>query len=608
MPRLLRLFAALLVFCTLAAPGVAQNDTAASATHAEDHAGNKPTEVPVKASVAELLENERKAAAIEAAKQHSDHEPGKARTPLEAVLGLRHALREKDTERAAQYFDMRYLPEDFEQYTNEQLVNAFMFVFAQQNVLDITSISDDPEGSRDDGLAPYRDQVGSVTLSDQVIPVYLQRVPDGAGGRVWKLSNATIARIPDMWRELGYSDFAIWLGKLLPEFDVLGMANWQLVSLLTFFVVGWLVAGLITRVLAALVLLIPNQFPNGIRRFFAIPARVIVYLLLLQTTIQHLGLSVVARVYLQSSGIDFIAITIFITGTLTLWRDYKVRQLEAAGDIQYVALLRPLILIVKILVWITAALWWAKQAGFNVSAVIAGLGVGSLAVALAAQKTLENVIGAVTLYSARPVRAGDLCKFGPHLGLVEEIGLRSVTLRTLDRTVVTIPNAKFSAAEIENLSMRDRIRYYKFLQLQMPTVAQLRVILGELQRLFLSHPKVLQDTVSVRLSDIDAATAVVRIDCGVSTRDYQEYLAVAEDLNLRIIELVHDNGAIFSGTGQVLQLREFYQTDADKLAEVEGKLAAWREQGELPFPSVSATTREQLRGSLDYPPPGSPAP
>ena len=99
--------------------------------------------------------------------------------------------------------------------------------------------------------------------------------------------------------------------------------------------------------------------------------------------------------------------------------------------------------------------------------------------------------------------------------------MRSVTLRTLNRTLVTVPNSMFSSADIENFSVRDRIRFFKLLELQMPTPDQLRAILGEFRTLFASHPMVRQDTVSIRLADIEAATAVIRLDGGIMTRDYQ---------------------------------------------------------------------------------------
>ena len=236
-------------------------------------------------------------------------------------------------------------------------------------------------------------------------------------------------------------------------------------------------------------------------------------------------------------------------GTITLWRDYRIRKLEREDDIQFVALLRPMVLIVKVTIFVIAALSWAHHAGFDTSTLLAGLGFGSLATALSAQRTLEKVIGAGTLYAAKPVRPGDLSRFGDVTGDVIEIGLRSMVLRTLDRTVVSIPNAIFSSVHIENISARDRIRFLKKLQLQMPTTNQLRVILGELRALFLAHPQVIQDTVSIRLEAIEAAIAILRVEAGIDTRDYQTYLAIAEDLNLRIIELADTNGVIFSSSG-----------------------------------------------------------
>jgi len=177
-----------------------------------------------------------------------------------------------------------------------------------------------------------------------------------------------------------------------------------------------------------------------------------------------------------------------------------------------------------------------------------------------------------------------------------------VTLRTLDRTLVSIPNAKFSADQVENISVRDRIRYFRQLQLQMPTSNQLRVILGELREMLASHTEVQQDTISVRLETIEAATAVLRIDAGITTQDYQTYLAIAEDLNLRLIEIVHRNGAIFSGPGQVLQLREFFQADLETMNAVEGQLKHWESNGTSPFPDIPEQRKEVLKGSLVFPP------
>ena len=531
----------------------------------------------------------------------SGFQPGQAQTPQQALVALYSAFRIGDPESAALYLDLRYVPEPLEEVPPVNIARGLLFIFAQQNVLDLSRISSQPEGSLNDGLPEDLEQVGAVNLSEEVIPVYLQRIKEADGSLVWRVSNATVERIPDMWDELGYSDFNVWLSRVLPEFYILGMGNFQVAILLLTGIGGWFVTGWISLLIAALGGRFTNPWQHALSRFLRVPLRLILYVLLIRIVIANLGLSVIAKAYLQSSPLEYLVAVILAFGLLNLYRDYKIRQLELQGEIEYVALIKPVAVILRIVIATTAALMWADQAGFNVSTLIAGLGVGSIAVALAAQKTLENVIGAITLYTARPIRPGDWCRFGSIKGTVEEIGLRSVTLRTSDRTLVTVPNSMFSSADIENFSVRDRIRFFKLLELQMPTPDQLRAILGELRTLFAAHPMVRQDTISIRLADIEAATAVMRLDAGILTRDYQEYLAVAEDLNLRIIEIVHQNGAIFSGPGQVLQIRDFQQAGDDKLEEVQAKLEVWRQGDGLPFPDLSDEEKQRLKSSLEYP-------
>jgi len=571
------------------------------------HAQNSTSEATLQqASALSVYQSEQQLEQLSHETSERKLSPASARTPLDAILGFRKYLRAGDFAVAAQYLDLRYVPEEIAAIEPKDLAQALAFVWTKQNVLDISVLSDSPQGHLDDDLPSYRDQVGEVQLSETVVPIFLQRIPDKQSDYVWRISNATVVLIPNMWEEHGYSQWAIWLAQTLPPFMLLGMTNWQAFSMLLALGLFWVISGLIARLMTWLSLRIPNKFPLAITHFWSLPMRIIIYVALLRIAIEQLGLSVTARVYLQSSPLEYLAVTVFIVALLTLWRDYKFRQLERSGELHLTALLRPLVLMVKIIVVIVAILAWAKNAGFNISTLIAGLGVGSLAIALAAQRTMENIIGAVTIYAARPIRPGDLCRFGELKGTVEEIGLRSVTVRTLDRTRVFIPNAKFAADQVENISVRDRIRFLKHLQIQMPTSEQLRVILGELREMLSAHPKVLPDTISVRLVDIEAATAVFRVDAGIMTTDYQTYLAIAEDLNLRIIETVHENGAIFSGPGQVLQVRDFHKASEETMSEVTAKLDGWRDSQQLPFPDVSEERKTEIEGSLIYPPAGSP--
>ncbi len=150
-----------------------------------------------------------------------------------------------------------------------------------------------------------------------------------------------------------------------------------------------------------------------------------------------------------------------------------------------VFLLRPAGTVVKSIIALATALIWFENLGFSATTLLAGLGIGGLGIALAAQKTVENIIGAITLYTSAPVKIGDFCRFGKHLGVVEEIGLRATRIRTLDRTVIYIANAKFIDMEIENFSERERIAFRAKIYLTPTcTMANIEALLSALRAHF----------------------------------------------------------------------------------------------------------------------------
>lgn len=505
-------------------------------------------------SMRELLESDQEAQRIieERARSGPDAIDIQA-TPLSTVLGLRDAIQRSNYADAAKFLDLRYLPEELAEYTPEQLVQALSYVWGQQNIFDISTISDEPQGHLDDGLPSYRDRIGSVTISTGTVPIFLQRVPGGKDGKVWKLSNATVAEIPELWSELGYSPTAIFLKKILPPFTIFGMENWQIVATVLFFIFAWPLAALASNGLVKIALLIPNRFPLGIKSFFKWPMRFFLFVIIARVLVDHLGLSLTAKVFLESSGADYIAYGVLLMGLISLVRDYQIRKLEYAGKAQYAALLKPMARIVKVILVVIISLVWADSAGYNMSTIIAGLGVGSVAIALAAQKTIENIIGAITLYTARPVNPGDLCRFGTTVGIVEDIGLRSTTIRTLNRTLVVIPNSVFAAQEVENHSKRDRIRFFHELRITLVAPDKIETALEGIRKFFREHDDVMDETISVRFSRIDNGDAILRLDAGVRTTNYQEFLAVAEVLNLGIMQAVENVGAQFTAIGPTVK-------------------------------------------------------
>ncbi len=238
--------------------------------------------------------------------------------------------------------------------------------------------------------------------------------------------------------------------------------------------------------------------------------------------------------------------------------------------------------------------------------VLAGLGIGGLAVALAAQPTLQNFISGIILYFDKPIAVDDFCRFGERIGTVEYIGMRSTRIRTLHRTIVTIPNSEFSNMQIENFAKRDRMFLNPTLQLRYETTPdQLRFILAELHRVLLAHPKVAAEDLRVRLSGFGAQSFDIEVFGYILSVERAEFVAIREDIFLRFIQLVGDAGARFAIPAVVNYRSADPAVSDEKIAATEMQVQRWREEGNLPFPDFAWQDKAELRNTLDFPPVGS---
>jgi MscS family membrane protein len=202
---------------------------------------------------------------------------------------------------------------------------------------------------------------------------------------------------------------------------------------------------------------------------------------------------------------------------------------------------------VKICLFIVAALIVLEKWGYPTSTIIAGVGVGGLALALAAQKTIENLFGSISVILDRPVLVGDFCKFGDQVGTVEDIGLRSTRIRTLDRTVVTIPNATFSTMTLENYARRDRMWFHPTLHLRRDTSPeQIRQMMDAVAGILEQHPNVDASGVPLRFTTISQQAYSLEVFAYVLTADYNEYLKVQSELLLKILEAASRLGIGFA--------------------------------------------------------------
>ncbi|MFZ1536867.1 MAG: mechanosensitive ion channel family protein [Chromatiaceae bacterium] len=258
-----------------------------------------------------------------------------------------------------------------------------------------------------------------------------------------------------------------------------------------------------------------------------------------------------------------------------------------------------------------------NQIGVPVYGLVASAGVGGIAVALAAKSTLENFMGALNLFADRPVRVGDLCRYDGDqsggwraVGKVESIGLRSVKIRKFDRSLITIPNAEFAQRDILNLSASDRFLLTTTLGLRYETTDdQLRFLLGTLRELLHAHPKAvhtIDDPLRVRFVGFGDYSLNVAIRAYIRTSSFNEFLAIQEDLLLRIMKLVEEAGTGFAFPSQTLYLSRDSGLDSEQQQAAEKQVREWAAAQSLPFPDLAEEVRKQVTNTLDYPPTGSP--
>jgi MscS family membrane protein len=228
------------------------------------------------------------------------------------------------------------------------------------------------------------------------------------------------------------------------------------------------------------------------------------------------------------------------------------------------ALLRIVFRLISIVILVYLAIYAAGAVGIPIAPLVAGLGVGGLAIALAIRPTLENIIGGLTLFADRPVRVGDFCRYGDQIGTVEQIGLRSTRVRSLERTIVTIPNAEFSQMQLDNFAARDQRLLKTVLGLRYETTPdQLRHVLAELRQMLVDHPKVTKAPARVRFVGYGAYSLDIEIFAYLYCRDQDSFLEIQEELLLRIADIVTGCGTAFAFPSQTTYFTRDKGLDSD---------------------------------------------
>ena len=459
-------------------------------------------------------------------------------TPQDTVLRFLEACHAQDYSRAIRYLDVRQMPPDRRATEAPQLARQLGDIL-DNSELDITSLSRERMGDLSDGLPVGRERIFSCSVNGQNQSLELEHVTFKSGLRVWLVAADKIALIPQMHQLIAETPFERKLPQPLVTIEIFETSLWRWIALAAMGIALWYAAGLLVLLVARL--LRPVFDAQAFRR----PVRACLTALASRAAMELAAPSALPRLYLQRALelACFLALA-WAGGALIDWvtERWRSRLDQRAQSMSYSVL--PLgRQVLKLSLLMVAVLSVLSQWGYNTSTILAGLGVGGLAVALAAQKTIENLFGGISVIGDRPVLVGDYCRFGSYAGTVMHIGLRSTRIRTLDRTIVSVPNGQFSSMELENFSARDRIWFHQTLSLRRDSTSQeMLSVLASLEEILRAHPKVDAGKIPVRFTHVGAYSFDVEIFAYVLTADYDEFLGIQQELLLRILQAVEAAG------------------------------------------------------------------
>jgi len=462
-------------------------------------------------------------------------------TPRGTVLGFIRAANRGNYEQAASYLDTKQRGE-----LAQELAQQLQTVLDRGTSIELNKLSSRPEGSQANVQNPNRELVGVATTSSGNLQIWLDRVQRGDNPPIWLFSPETLRLVPERYEDF---DNAPEIEQHLPGWlktkPLLSLPLWRwgfgLLSLPLILVLGSLVDRFLKTLLTDRILggVGIAQTPSVVA-----PLRLILFGIwsLLNGSLSY---TLLGRNFWHSLGkvVIVFGVTWLSMRVVAIVSDLALARLKRNQSSDKIAMAALLGRLSQIGVLTVGILMVMYLAGVNLAAALAGLGIGGLAVAFAAQKTLENLFGGFMIISDRPVRIGDMCKIGDVTGIVVDIGLRSTRIRTQDRTIVTIPNGQLATMNLENYTLRDKFWFHPTIALRhQTTVEQMQEVLRRIREMLDKHGHVEPETVRVRFVSIGTASQDVEVFAYVFAAVYAEFLGIQEDLLLQILEIVESAG------------------------------------------------------------------
>ena len=529
-------------------------------------------------------------------------------TPSGCIFGFLQAAQSGNYKTAAQYLQLSVARRRTE---GEELAEELKVVMDHGFVGNLKRISTAPEGTLQDGLPPDREKVGTLAIGDVEEDLVLTRVVEAGENRLWFISSETLAKVPDLYGEVQVNQVETHLPQVLVEKQFLGMPPWQWLALILAIPVSALLGWLLIKVFL-LPRLMWAQYrkqslvssANGVSSPLWLIASTIIDMVLTRL----IGIPLLHRHYflIVVSVVLIVGFTWLLLRLATRLMQHLRERNVTSGRRGAVSIILLGERILKALVIVFAVFAILSSLGFNMTTALAGVGIGGIAIAFAAQKTLENLFGGISVLGDEVIRVGDQCQFGDRVGRIEDISLRSTRIRTVERTELSIPNGALATMNVENLSRRDKILFKTKFGLRCETSAdQLRYVLAEIRRLLYEHPKVETQDARVRFVEFQESALGIELFSYILTRDAAEFNAIREDVLFRIMQIVEQSGTGFAFPSQTVYMTRDTGLDKPKTDAALKQVEEWRKENQLPFPDFSGAEIREFQGTLPYPEPDS---
>lgn len=417
-------------------------------------------------------------------------------------------------------------------------------------VLDLARVSPLSGGDAADGFEDL-DELGQWQVEHGTAPVRLERVVGGAVA--WRFDAQTVATADAAFEALPHAALLERLPAALLRAGPADVLWYQWLLLPLFFAAAWALGSVLARLVRAVLRRLAAR--TQVQWDDAVLARLGGPITLACT----FGVGLVATPALLLAARAEASLTTWLrTGVLVafFWAlsravEVVVAQLLASPWSSARPNSRALLplsgRITRVAIAVVGAVAVVSSFGYPVASILAGLGIGGLAVALAAQKTFENLFGAFAVGLDQPFREGDFVKVDDFVGTIETVGLRSTRIRTLDRTIITLPNGQLAEKRIESYAARDRIRFAAKLGLEYGTTSiQVRVVLEKAAALLKAHPKAWPQDVQTRFVGLGPSSLDLEVVGYVSVTDFDEFSAVRTELLLGLMAIVEEAGARFA--------------------------------------------------------------